>query len=502
MPCPQDSSLRRREQGQIFAGWIVGIFIIAAMVVYVADTMRRSRNATQSAVYRELALNIAKAGFEDGLSFFRTHTTGCYLVGVDSNAPTSQMMVTPWPDYPDAAFQPGPLDTDFYSSISIAATSSITTSANIAAGIIRDFSMNEYVTYTGSVQMQGSSLWGRYVIRRQNVPDWSPGPDTATVNTDPDACHDLSAIAAQSSLGSGTRWSIASHGYLLHLPSPVTSTAFSGTVLGNTAAFNGHCLLSAPLAFYNNTPFLLAQARVYGELSRLNFNFPQAAIQISDIHSITVNTNGIVNGLGASPQCAAYGAANTGSSWDIGSGTVNPASVSVAAQWKPSIAECFPGQTLASLQQLCQGLGTSGAIYGIAGNASVLPVFAPTTQSYISQVSQPTFYYLNTTITLQASNGAVPVLAGVGLVYVNGGLYIPAGNNSSWSGVVYVAGNCTLDGPTNISGILVVQGTLSVGNSADLNKTTIAYDSGAVQNVASLLQEFTVDSSSIITTQF
>jgi len=84
MSVDPNTSLRPNEAGQLFAGWIVGIFIVAAMIIYLGDEMRRERTGTESAVYRELALNVAKAGFEQGLSFFRTHPSGCPIPAVAS----------------------------------------------------------------------------------------------------------------------------------------------------------------------------------------------------------------------------------------------------------------------------------------------------------------------------------------------------------------------------------------------------------------------------------
>jgi hypothetical protein len=489
-------SPRLREQGQLFTGWVIGIFIIATLVVYAADTMRRSRNTTESVIYRELALNVAKAGFEDGLSFFRTHSNGCYLPA--SDAPTSQNWVTPWPDYPDSAFLPQAVDTDFYSNIAI----STPNLGNCAGGIIGDVTMDQYVTYTGTDDMSGSTLWGRYVIRRQNIQNWSPGPDTMSANTDPDAAHDISAITTQSALGSGVRWSIVSRGYLLRLPSPVTTTSYTSSLLGTTAAFTDGNLLSAPLTYYNNQPFLLAQARVYGELARINFNLPESAVLLPQTSSLDVNTNGILDSGGLTGEYAyTVGTSNTiGSNAGSITGTLNPSPLT------PSIANCFPGQTLPTMRAIATSLEGGGQIQGYVGGMEQLPVFNGTNgtngESYLTQVNQDSFYYLDTSITLSASSGQVPVLSGVGLCVVVGSLDIPTGNNSNWAGVLYVTGQVTLDGPTSITGILISQTGISIGNASDLNKTTVTYDAGIITTVQGLLKDFTVDSSSIVANQF
>lgn len=489
-------SPRPQEQGQLFTGWVIGIFIIATLVVYAVDTMRRSRNTTESVIYRELALNVAKAGFEDGLSYFRTHSNGCYLSS--GNAPTSQNWVTPWPDYPDSAFLPQAVDTDFYSNIAV----STPNLGNCAGGIIGDVTMDQYVTYTGTDDMSGSTLWGRYVIRRQNTQNWSPGPDTMSANTDPDAAHDISAITTQSALGSGVRWSIVSRGYLLRLPSPVTTTSYTSSLLGNTAAFSGGNLLSAPLAFYNNQPFLLAQARVYGELQRVNFNLPASAVMVPSASSLDVNTNGILDSGGLALEYDYTAGTYNGIGSNAGSLTGGPNPAAIA----PAIGTCFPGQSWGTLRSMATGLESGGQIQGYVGGSEQLPVFNGTNgtngKSYLTQVNQDSFYFLTGNISLQGSTGSVPVLSGVGLCVIEGSLTIPSGNNSNWAGVLYVQGQVTIDGPTSITGILISETGISIGASSDLNKTTVAYDPTLITTVQGLLKDFTVDSSSIVANQF
>jgi len=484
-------SLRPHEKGQLFAGWVVGIFIIAAMIIYVADTMRRSRNTTQSTLYRELALNVAKAGFEEGLSYFRNHGTTCYLPALV--VPVSQAYVTPWPDYPDEAFLPGTSDTDFYSNITV---STDLGTGTCAGGIIGDVPMDEYVTFTASQEMTGSSLWGRYVLRRQNIRNWSPGPNTMSANTDADACHDISAVGTQSALGAGTRWSIASRGYLLRLPSPVSSTASS--LLGTPAAFASNNLLSAPLSYYNKQPFLLAQARVYGELTRVNFNLPASPVFVASgvLGTVTINPQGVLIATGAYVSTSpppGIPVHNVGGTLSPGYGTNTPTAESFAA--------CFPGQSWTRMAKLAAQLATSTVIKGYppAGGMGNLPVFGSPT--FANQISQPAFYFFNQSVTL--TTGTIePVLSGVGLCIIQGSLDIPSGNNSNWAGILYVKGQVTLGGPTSISGIIISETGIIIGDPAAYNKATVSYDAEIVAKVESLMKDFTVDSSSIVATQF
>ena len=143
-----EASPRDRERGQLFSAWILGIFVIAAMIVYVMAAMRQERLSTQDIIYRELAMNVARAGFEQAESYFRTHSSGCYLTGAE--APTSQAWVTPWPAYPDEAFEPQSTDTDFYSSISVSC--GICPGQQCAGGIIGDVPMDQFVKLDGIVR--------------------------------------------------------------------------------------------------------------------------------------------------------------------------------------------------------------------------------------------------------------------------------------------------------------------------------------------------------------
>ncbi|MGH7443003.1 MAG: hypothetical protein ACREKE_10065, partial [bacterium] len=122
--------------------------------------------------------------------------------------------------------------------------------------------------------------------------------------------------------------------------------------------------------------------------------------------------------------------------------------------------------------------------------------------SYSTQVALPAFYFIGSSLTLTASGTPNYVLSGVGLCIVEGSLDIEAGNQSTWAGVIYAQGMVTLDGPATINGIIVSATGISIGNAGDVNTTTVNYDETMVNYVQSLLQGFTVDSSSIVATGF
>jgi hypothetical protein len=520
MTAPRRKTLFGNQNGQVMAGWVVGLFIIAAMLVYVTDTIRRSRNGSQSIIYRELALNVAKAGFEDGMSFFRTNTIGTCLTNYPQYAPTNQAtIVTPWPQWPDAAFLPGPQYTDEYSAIAVSTPLTSNAGSNLCAGaIIRNIPMNEFQgggLSPTSNQLPAATLWGRYVIRRQNTRNWSPGLDTAAAQTDPDACHDLSAIETQAALGGGTLWSIVSHGYLMALPQGVAVSGiapgdvsdYAQAVLATPALYSGNCLLSPPLGYYNGQRVLLAQARVYGEISRINFNLASAAIETGSEGNVSINLNGIVQASGSLAYDLActdtVGVASSAGSW-------NSTMTYTAGGITPSLVWCFPGQTPLNLQRIAQSLSGTGKVMGFvdpstgSSTSLTLPVYSDSgaaNQLYQERVAQPSFYYINHGLTLVAGTGQ-PVLSGLGMAVIQGGLVIQAGNTSSWAGILFVRDYVNIRGPASITGILICPGPISIGMSGDFNRATVSYSSSVISDVENLFQDFTVLNSSIIATQF
>ena len=474
------STPHANERGQMFMGYIIAIFILAALVVTVTNSMRRYRVSSQDQVYRELALSVAKAGFDDGLSYFRRQSDGVYLNAYSAYAPTTQNWVTPWPEYPDSAFLPQAKDTDNFNAISM---TTVLNPAGTAGAIMRTITMNTYSNTATSVEMHATRLWGRYVLRRQNTRNWSPGSNTMAAFTDPDAAHDITHIRGQGIPGSGNVWSLVSNGYLFAYPNALTIPA----------AHEGNSLLGAPLRFYNGQRLLLARARVYGELSRINFNQPTSAVFVGQASKITVNTNGIINGTSAG---AAIGRPSSDGSSPTNSGSITGNTTYTGTQAAPSLGFIFPGQTSTTLKAI------AAKVPGKVGGMEVLPVFNPSNLSFNNQVSTTSFYYITCTVNLTGTGTGATVLSGVGLIIIQGDLIIAAKNPSSWAGVVVVLGNVDMRGPSEISGNLIATGTMSIGNSADINKTTIEYNVDAVNTVQSFLQNFQVLSSSIVTTQF
>lgn len=462
------------ERGQMLGGYIILIFLLVALAATVMTTMTRSRTSGERRYHRELAMNVARMGFEEGLSYFRIQPDGVYLDAYPSTSPASQAWVTPWPTWPDAAFLPKASDTDYYNLISR------TTAIGAGAGaIIRTIPLNAFSTTSTAAEAKSSNLWGRYVLRRQNNRNWSPGPNTMAAFSDPEAVRDLTHIRGQSKPGSGNTWGIFSRAYVFTHPTDLTLAA----------AHEGNSILNSPKRYYNGKPLLLATASVYGELSRINFNLPSAATFVAK--GLTVNANANLSGQGQARM-----ARRSGGSAYVNGGQTSGGDISAPAD--PSVGYVFPGLTVDTLKEMAAALDPTKV-----GGIECFPL--NTDSDFSDDVSRTSFYFITTTATTPANTitfvaNNPRVMSGVGLVYIDGNLVIEHRNSSDWAGVVFVNGNVNVRGPGTISGILIATGAITLGASGDFNRTSIEYNEDAINTVQSYLQDFQVLSSSILTT--
>lgn len=483
------SSVFANDRGQMFVGYMIALLMVSAVMVSVFNFIRTSRRNSDSHIYQTQALDVARMGFEDAVSYFRRQPSGVYLDSSAAETPQGRGLITPWPIYPDAAFLPGPGDTDHWNKLSFAANVVMTgdqmrlfAQGQGARAMIRTFPLTSVTVTTavGGTEAKIAPYWGRYVIRRQNIRNWSPGTNTFTVWNDPEAAHDISAIRYNSPLGSGDYWTLVSHGYIMDNPAKITYSAY----YENTALFSGGNLVSAPVTYYNGKRFLLAQARVYGELYRINFYNPGAAAWVGPSSNISMNSNGILKGTGG--YAFAYGSGTglvTGGSF-VGGDVGTALNVGRA----PTVGNTFPGQTPQKLSRLANTVG----------DINIFPRFDDPNLSDIA--TRQTFYFVTSAPTFLSGTSA-RVMTGNGLVFVNGNLTFNQGNLSSWTGIVFVNGNCVVHSPVNITGALIVTGTLTIGdNPAGNNKAEVTYDSGLVDDVKKFLQKFRLDKNSVLAT--
>lgn len=485
MPKPFDFLLMDDEQGQMFVGYLIAILLVTVSMVNVMRLVRSQREQADRRVYQSMAVSLARQGFEDGLSYFRRKPGGVYLDD-DGAKPLSQNWVSPWPIYPDSAFAPGINDTDHWNLISFSANANpfaphgtLVSQQVGARAIIRNYPMSATSPLTTSGEVRVPPLWGRYVIRRQNYRNWSPGPNTFSAFTDPEAAHDLTHQRNNGIIGSGNYWSLVARSYIIANPGGVSLT--SGFEV--PAMYDGNNLVSAPKRYYNNKRFLLATARVYGELYRINFEDRAAAAWVNTSASLTINGNGIVNGAsqGRGVVCSGAGVPSAGGGF-LGGGL----GAYQNNDQPPTVSRVFPGLSKTKLRALAD----------IKGGMSVFPTADQPNLTDIA--SRSTFYYITGATSTFLSGTAERVMTGVGVVFVDGNLVFNAGNLSAWSGIIFVDGNCSVRGPVEISGSLIVTGTLTVGNAADNNKANIEYNAEAVEGVKAYLQRFRVDKNSVL----
>jgi hypothetical protein len=466
----------RDERGQMFAGYIIAILVLMLLAIAVVQRTAVVNKDAKNEYYRQQAINVAMAGFEDGVSFFRRQPDGVYLGANVAYAPSSPLRVTAgaWPLWPDSAFNPGPNDTDYYTQLTVTTKSGSTVVYVSASALIRTVALEDYATTSTSSDAKSSRLWGRYVLRRQNTRNWDPYNNTSAAATDPEAVHDLTHILGYNTPGTGNYWSIFSRGYVFTNPTDITIPA----------AHTNNSLLYAPLRSYLGRPLLRATASVYGEISRLNFDTPNAAVYVATGATLTVNALGIVEGTGGYGVASANGgtASGTGSYYGTIGATLN---VGVA----PSVGYVFPGQSLATLRAAATHIVYDNTYFPCSSSLS-----------YSAQVSDTTFYYSDTTATTTFASNDCHVLSGVGLAFFRGSIVIQPKNYSSWAGIVYTMGSAVIQGSGNISGLLIAEKGAWVGSSTGNDKAVVEYNNDAVNATQAFLQNFNVITQSIVVT--
>ena len=252
----------------------------------------------------------------------------------------------------------------------------------------------------------------------------------------------------------------------------------------------GGSILNAPLQMYNGQRVLQAQATVYGEISRMNFNLPPAAIYLPKYSQMSINGMGYVDGTGGYDVAAPV---STGSITVSGNGaTVPTVAWLYPATAAPSLATVFPGMTGNALKKKANKADTMAKIFP-----------APSDTNFNAEVDTATFLYCTDTggaLFLSPTSSTVNQLTGIGLAYFAGSLTINAGSLSSWAGVVYVNGSVYIQGPADISGILIATGPITIGLASNSTKATVEYNSDAINTAEQLLENFTVTEDSIVVT--
>ncbi|HEB52259.1 MAG TPA: hypothetical protein ENI87_03275 [bacterium] len=284
-------------------------------------------------------------------------------------------------------------------------------------GLVRDFRIS-------------GNLWARYEVWKE----WAADPDPARLAWR--LQYQCSDISPQKSLGAmGSAWRLRSVGYVYRR-------------------------LDANKAFNEKPNVVLSTELVETDAMRLSINLPgQAAVNVSDGNSCIINTNGRIRGNGVA-----------GIYYPAGSGT--PTTGPKSENRVLGIPALSPGGTYDDSYEAVFGV-TYGELSSMADTIVTDPADFPNPLPENGLV----IVDIGSTLTLDSSTP----LSGAGVVIVRGNLVMNSGNNSLFSGLLYVEGSFTLRAPSEINGSVICTGNMTVQGSGDY--ATINYDENALNTV-------------------
>ncbi|MEC7724782.1 MAG: hypothetical protein VYD05_04665 [Planctomycetota bacterium] len=309
--------------------------------------------------------------------------------------------------------------TEFHPILDEGAVPPVLDTEDQAIGLVRDF------------QISGS-LWARYEVWRE----WAADPDPDRLMwREQFHCQDISAPKA--GRNAGAAWRLRSVGYV----------------------YRRH---DESLPFNAKPNVVLATEMTETDVLRAVINLPgEAAVNVGDGNSCHINTNARING-----------AENAGIYFPAGTGrpTTGPRNqqrvtgypaLSRAASYDDSYQAVF-GLTFAEISSMADMIVTDEADFPnpIPDNALIV-------------------VDVGSTFNVDSSRP----LTGTGLVVVNGNMVMNTGNNSLFSGMLYVDGNFTMRAPSEINGSVIVTGNMTVQGSGDY--ATINFDADALSSLMS-----------------
>ncbi len=270
---------------------------------------------------------------------------------------------------------------------------------------------------------ESTNLFARYEVQRQTVNNV-----VYSTSTNGHAVHDITASRTPppAQNGDGLIWYIESVGYVYQQKSAAVA--------------------------YNQSPnVIVGRARVSSELRRMGLVDFDAAAAIVNRGNISVGANcRLMGGNGA------YGVVSN-------SGSGNPANVT------GSLGVATTTGTAISIPN----------IFGLQGyDIRMLADYAVTTANDL-----PT-NYPSTGLVYVDGNAVFDdthPLTGGGVLIVNGDLTVQSTSNALFSGVIFVQGNASINGPALISGSVFVGGTLTLTGTTDVAQ--VEYDSQTLNTV-------------------
>jgi len=286
-------------------------------------------------------------------------------------------------------------------------------------GLVRDF------------QISGN-LWARYEVWKE----WADDPDPERLSwRDQFACSDISA--PKSGRSPGAAWRLRSVGYV----------------------YRRH----AANADFNVEPnVVLATEMTETDVLRAVINLPgQAAVNISNGSSCVIASNGRVVGGETAGIYFAQGTGRPNRGPRSQNRVTGRPALSRSENYDDSYEAVF-GLTFAEISSMADI---------IVANPAEFPNPIPDNALIVVDTGSPMII------------DATRPLTGSGLVVVRGDMVMNLGNNSLFSGMLYVDGDLTMRSPSEINGTVLVTGSMHMQGSGDY--ATINYDGPALEALMS-----------------
>jgi Tfp pilus assembly protein PilX len=487
------SSLNLSSKGSVLV--MAAIFMVVAAILVVTGFQLMTtvnKQARQQELYTNEAKNAALAGLQDATGWFIRQNTqpvaaavgfGAEPTVIPTYAPST--LATPGPNfyYVDQAFNPQ------YDS----ADPMLGDTLNATIGIENEFSPQG----AGSVSEGASNdtMWDRYEVYKQTNALPTPGVPTYTPN--PYAAHDISGERVNGTFnGSGMDWYLVSYGYVYK------RNDFRKVNAGVTGTTGTDWAVP-----YNKSPNqLLATAKMATEIRKLSVQNPfgvGAPIYAEYLNQVSIasGSGDQVTGFKNPPYYGAAGVTTTSAVTTV-SGHGHPVTTITStttcpypAGWDstnfPDPPFCAPASQANELtDEYVFGMSVTniGTIADYLGNSG------PATQilNINKTINQLAYYSGNLTFDPSSSVTQYRNLDASGILVVNGSLTITSNstNIQSYSGIIFVTGNFTLNGG-NIDGEIIMgytgpptasAGNVSINSASDGTPAIVTYDPNLLKN--------------------
>lgn len=314
--------------------------------------------------------------------------------------------------------------TDFAPALDASATPKIMDTDDPNIGLVREFEIED-------------GVWGRYEVWREDETDTD---STRLEFRRKYQAKDLSAERGFSA--SGSVWLMRSVGYVFERKS-------------TTAAWN------------QKPNRVLAVSTIESEVQRLSLQLPgAAAINIQRGPNATINTKGRVRG------------GTTGAGIYYPSSTPKP----ITGPKKDNRVTGSPAVSAGGTYD-----DSVKAIFGVSRDElrSMADLVITDPDDFPDPIPENAIIFVEASVL---KFDAARSLNGTGLVFVEGSVTMISGNNSFFTGMLYIDGNMTMRETSDIYGAVVVTGNMTVQGSGDY--ATIYYDGDALSQLNSRIGQY------------